>query len=531
MYIVLFDKFLINGEERSYYICKNEQYDLICRQYPGINELLKEDIDEMLIFAGKAEADKKALTVECESIEIIENGIKIGYGKAEDLDCTCDEIRRRLYGYSKRNGLNNDNISQYIYVIQNTKDYAYIKGEKVESKYKNMMSVIEEYKRDKNWKGIVDLYPKQSEIEKSEYWNDYYCLSQLSFALTMLASASDKKTERNLKREYEKFYLKVSDRCLELEPESVMELSTRAYFYYNQFINGKRDESYYKAYEIYEKLLGMSSEWYKELYRFTKLRQMNFEKKHWTGEFGEEWFEKTQEILNDYKKLIEAYSTLDDRRKSKYKKEYLKVLFGYSGFSIDILFDYWDIYFDNRFYGRRIKDYKLQTKQFESINLVDEYLSILYEEKDLQNPTAAHLLEKPSYFEIKYRLAQIKQIKGIVYILKGRSIEEYEKYFLESNKQLDELFKTVRDFKEKVRFNFPDYAKVPQAINDYFLGEFERCHGRFYKAKTYMKYEEARIYILEGKKEEARNILLLIPQDDKCYNKTQRLLGDLNDEK
>ena len=73
MYLVLFDKFLINGEERSYYICKNEQYDLICRQYPGINELLKEDIDEMLIFAGKAEADKKALTVECESIEIIEN--------------------------------------------------------------------------------------------------------------------------------------------------------------------------------------------------------------------------------------------------------------------------------------------------------------------------------------------------------------------------------------------------------------------------------------------------------------------------
>jgi hypothetical protein len=374
------------------------------------------------------------------------------------------------------------------------------------------------------------MYPNQLEIEKSEYWDDYYCLSQLSYALTMLASASDKKTDRKLKRDYEKFYIKVSDRCLELEPNSIMELSTRAYFYYNQFINYKRDDSYKEASEIYEKLIDISPEWYKELYRYTKLKQLYFEKKHWTGEFGNEWLTKLKDILDGYKKLVDFYSSLDEKRQIKYKKQYLRTLFGCSGFSIDILFQYWDLYFENKFYNKPIKSYKLERKQLSDITTVDEYMQRICEEKDLSQPNLDLLLEKPSYFEIKYRLAQIKQIEGIVYILKGKGCEEYEKYFKESNAHLEDLFNVVKTYKEKVKFNFPDYARVPQAINDFFLGDAETCHRRFYRAKPYMKYEEARLYILEGDNENAKRILMEIPREDKCYNKAQKLLRDLENE-
>ena len=524
MYLVLFDKYLVKGEERSYWICRGEQYDMLCQEYPDIDELNKEDIEEILVFAGKEDAHRKAKVVQCVSLEKIDQGIKIEYGKVDDIESTCDEVRRRLYGYCKRSNILE---GRFVYTIQSSKDYAYLMGGKTEQKYKSMMSTIDEYKKANQWVKIVAMYPRKSEIEASDFWNDYYCLSQLSYALTMLASASDKKIDRKLKKDYERFYIKVSDRCLELEPNAVMELSTRAYFYYNQFINYKYDDSYTQACEIYERLIGMSQEWYKEVYRYTKLKQLYFEKKQWTGVFGHEWLPKVKEILEGYQATVDAYSELDEKRQAKYKKEYLKALFSYSGFAIDNLLQYWDLYFENRFYNKTIKSYKLEGKQLEIITTTDEYLSRICKEKKFSNLNAEMILDKPNYFEIKYRMAQIKQIEGIVYILRGKQPNEYEEYFSKSNSHLEDIFNAVNDYRDKVKFNFPDYAKVPQAINDFFLNDSRKSHGRFYRSKPYMKYEESRIYILEGDTENAVKTLKEIPAEDKCFAKAQKLLKDL----
>ena len=77
--------------------------------------------------------------------------------------------------------------------------------------------------------------------------------------------------------------------------------------------------------------------------------------------------------------------------------------------------------------------------------------------------------DDPNYFELQYRLAQIEQVKGIVYVMKGKNREDFAHFFEASNRRIETLLSCAKVQKEKdARFNYPSYVKPVQAINLYF---------------------------------------------------------------
>ena len=156
---------------------------------------------------------------------------------------------------------------------------------------------------------------------------------------------------------------------------------------------------------------------------------------------------------------------------------------------------------------------------------VEKYLSIISTEKNFDNLSQIDLQDKPNYLEVQYRFAQIEQSKGIVYVMKRKEKSEYVRFFEKSNEYIEKLFVLAKRKKQaNERFNYPHYAKLPKAINLYFLGQLEQCHQCFYNAREYMIYEQGCIYALCQDFASAERVLQTIPENNTCYKKAQKLI-------
>ena len=531
MYLIIHDPLLIRDPNRYYKFCSGEYYNRTIQSVPDISILDNNSIDEILIYSGvKSDEENLVKTATCSAIEHGEGFFKLEYGNLKTTDIVCKDVKGRVYRYCMQNNLLIENkFSPDIIIVDNIQSYIDIKSGRLTSRYKSIMAQLEEYQKKNDWLSIVKLFPDEKNIKKSEYWNDVMCLSRLSFALSMLAVKSHqpkaRKYDGNTRHNYDSFFLLTSDRCLELQPEVSMHKSSRAYYYYDLYINGARDDYYIKAFELYESLITSSTESYKESYRFAKLRQTHFEKNQWNGSYIDTWLSTSNAILDSYQALIESYESLDELRKKQYHKYYLKSLFGYSTFSIDSFLAYWDDYVKFMLWEQKTKSYKLQSTYLNRIISVENYLNILFSEKNFDDLSKINIQDKPGYFDVQYRLAQIEQIKGLVYVMKEKKPSEYTHFFEKSNGRIDAIFSLAKERKEKnEKFNFPHYAKLPKAINLYFLENYEECHRCFYHARPYMLYEEACIYALCKDYTNAANILTQIPESDTCYNKAQKLI-------
>lgn len=531
MYLIIGDPRLINDDSRYYYYCGGEYYNHLIQQFPELLTINRDAINEVLFYSFLPDDNnKKIKTAICNQYECGDGHIKVICTNIQTGDVTCDEIRRREYGYCVQNqSLVDDKYTPVVLPIESIQSYTQIKVGRMSPRYVSLMAKAEEYTMKHDWAGIVGLFPPEKQIASSEYWDDEKCLSTLAFALGKLAlkqrNAKMGTTSRSLGFDPDQYFLAVSDRCLELNPKSSMHQSTRAYYYYELYMNQRREEDYQKAYDLYSTLIFLSKEYYKEEYRFVKLCQKHFENNCWKKGGVNDWLSASQSVLQGFKELIDVYPDLDADRKSKYRKCYLRSIFGYSGFSIDTYFTYWNDYVQKNLYGKDIRSYKLGQAQFQSIATVEQLLTQLAGEAEYADPSRTDLQFKPNYLEVLYRLAQIQQVEGIVYVMLGKDSSEYFKYFIASNEYLDSLLAVARERKAKgERFKFPDYTKVTRAINLYFLGQLDECHRCFSHAKEYMIYEQGCIYALCHDDENAIKVLSSIPSKDKCYHKAQRLI-------
>ena len=524
MYLVIFDKFTINDESRNFYFCSNDYFAPLKEKFPNLINITNEDIDEILIYSkAKDDLCKKVKISKCSKIEISETSIRIHYSNIEELECTCESVKKKLYGYSIKNHILSDkNDVMNVVLLEDINEYVRIKGERKENEQLNLLAQIEQLKMENKWKLIIDLFPNKDNIQESIYWSNYSCLSELAFALAMHCKL-------NYNRYFENYFLLLIERCKEIYPSSNSIKSLEAYYFYDKYTNRKLTENFFKAEELYKSILENDKTNYKELYRYTKLRQTHFESVQWKGDFGDQWINKAKEIINDYRWLIENFESLDEEKQKAFRKYYIKSIFGYCAFCIDMFLNYWEHYFNHKTFAVEIKQYILSERRKLEIINISNLLSKLHTFCGFENVSIDHIKEKPNYFDIMYRIAQINQITGIYNILTGQDKKIYEPYFAESNKIISNILKVANTYSQNsnVKFNYPHYVKLPKAINHYFLKETEECHRCFYKSKIYMQFEEARIYILEGDKEKATKILSAIPDTDKCYNKSQKLLGKL----
>lgn len=532
MFLIIFDSSCIK-ENREYYSCKGKYLEKIINDFPEIKDLKTESVEEILICSLlRDDFSLVAKKCRCKNFNINNSNVKIEYEDIEQLSESCEQIRKRIFAYLYKQGLFKDNEgSPFIILINDYQTYMDIKQNANEIKYKAFMDIIIDLKARHKWKEIVEKFPNKNEIEKDEMWNNVYCLNELTYALSKIVEPGYKKLNYIEKEKFEQFFFKVVNRCIELEPNNCVHKSILAYHYYVVFMaeHNNKKGYYEKAEEIYSQLIINSNEKYKELYRYTKLRELNFELIKWQG--GEQWLKQVNEIVNDYSQLINDYDLLSDDKKQRYKKEYIGALFGYSKFNLENLLKYYDAYVDNKIFGKPIKDFLFKKERLESIPQIESYLNKIIEIRGYsQDNKNIDLRAKPSYFDIYYRLSQVEQIKGLVYILKGEKEEKYLDFFKNSNEHIEKVLNLAKEKIKQERFLFPDFVKPVKAINMHFLNKYDDCHKNFFKAKNYMIYEQGVLYCLQGEKDLAREVLKTIPNNDTCYNKAQILIKRIKDE-
>lgn len=525
MYIVIYDKGVIRGNEQNKILLYHESYAAFKEMYN--EELSLNDLEGIIVYSIiKEDYLLKAKFCKCNGILSYENGMAFELGTITELDATCEEVRKRLYGFLVRNKIIGESkLMNRCYILYNEGDYSYLIGEKRQSVYRSLMQRIEDYKRDNNWDKIIEEFGDRHNLCNTEFWNSNKCLSELAFALQKKIS----KDKRPFTKDDDYFKL-VIDRAIEIAPESVKDISTKAYYYYHKYITFKKQEDYERANEIYLELINISNERYKEFYRYTTLNDYHFMNLRYTMD-GVSNKKIANEIRTNYINLVISYDDLEEYQRIKYKKLYAKSLYSYSSFELDNYLDYWRMYFEHQIYNKDYWRLMFENKKYEEINQVDDYISKFIEVSDTSIATIDNIQENPGYFHAHYRLAQVKQIKGIIYYIKNKK-DESVKFFEESNEIINKIFTVANEYRknDKNRFNYPNYARSVRAINYYFIGDYERAHDSFgFKLRPYQMYEDAQIYLLQGEKDKAKERLNNIPKDDTCYNKANKLMEKINE--
>lgn len=532
MYLIVFDSKCLK-EDRQYYFCQGQHFERIISLFPTLKESKASAFEEVLICSvSKEDAKINAKVCRCKNLVVTDTSLKVDYdGEKTEIAESCENIRKRLYAKLLNTGIiKKGEYPPFVVAFEEYQAYLDVKETILDNETVSFMEKIEKLKTRNYWRDIVNLFPKIDEIENSKFWDNSYCLNELYFALAKLAEPGTR-IDFKTKRYYENYFFKVINRCIELEPYKASHKSVLAYHYYSQFRTEKknRDNVFEKAEELYLWLIENSQDPYKEKYRYAKLKQTNFEIIKWAG--GDNWIKNVNEITSDFKQLIDEYASLSEDRQKRYKKEYVKSLFGYTVVNIENLLQYYKAYTSNVIFKKPIGEYFLQQDKMADILKCDEYLHIILDVgnyKDKERVDLQH--DKPNYFEVYYRLAQIEQMKGLIYILKGEQYDKYAKYFSTSNIYVENVLALAKERKGKENFSFPYYTKCTKAINYHFLNQYEKCHECFYNAKPWMIYEQGVLYYLQDSKKEALKVLKTIPQSDTCYNKAQTLINKINDE-
>ena len=529
MYLLISDSYALTSE-RLYCNRNNVSFERIRQISPEIVNFSADDIEEILIFAIRnKEGGLKVKTADCINLTIDETSIRVDYGKMQEYDDIAINIRRRLFGNLVSSGrMKNDEFIPDIVLIDSIKDYNYIKVGKASITKENQswFNKVVELTQTWKWDDIISMSPSANEIEETDFWNDAACLSKLSFALSKLATKSNRKASQDEIRrikQYGEYFLKVINRCIELEPNMSMHKSSLAYYYYLLYMSNKKEEYFEKALPLFHDLSETSNEKYKEIYRYANLLQYHIGA--FDGKYTAEWFNELNNVVKKYEWLIEEYQKLNEERQKKYKKYYIGALFEYGKVNINqFMKRAWDSYFNNVYAHVEIKSYYIDDTQMQRINKSAEYLKnaiALSPDKVNRN----NIDDNPNFFELRYRLAQIEQTKGITLLMRGQPIEELLEYFERSVKYADDVLNAAQELRNTGfrGFKFPDYVNPIKAISLFFLHDYNKCHRCFINAKPYMLFEEARIFVLSDDIGEAIRVLAQIPENDKCRNKANKL--------
>ena len=531
MYLLVSDRFALS-RERSFYSVSGAWLSEVARCFPGYATVTADDIDEILVYSSQAaDDDCHARTAGCGGFSANDTSIHIQYENLQDTDYLSGDVRKRRYGFCKRNSILSEmGFAPSIIFVDDINEYTRIKsgrGQFVVNE--NLLARLAEMVSNNDWIGIVRCFPKSDRIENDPIWNDPECLGKLTFALSKLASRTYKNPrpeDVQRKKENEEFFLKVSERCIELEPYRSMHKSTLAYYLYDRYKKEFRQEDFERAKMLYEELIESSQNKFKEQYRYANLLRKHYELPD--NRFDFEAYKEFGKVIAEYESLINSYQDINDEEKLAQRKNYVKALYQYVMLYADRTFKrYWDVYFNKVFAGVQVKDYLINSNAIELLDSceekINEVLSMIPGKVDINN-----INDKPSYFDVRYRKAQILQSRGFVAVLSGKTEEEYLPLFANSSEILDDLLKTAKTLKSQgARFMFPDYLKVPQAVNLCMMHKEEQLGKLFFKAKPWMMYEYGKIETLLGNTGQALEILRSIPEQDLCRNKAERLIERL----
>lgn len=529
MYLLISDKNALSNE-RSYYSVSGDWFAEVAKCFPDFGAVTSDEIEEILIYSSQAVDDEKHVKIAgCAAFASGESFLRVDYDSPQEIEVTSGEVRKRRYGFCKRNNLlSAKGYPPSVIFVDDIREYKRIKSGKTQFVInENLLSQLTDMVANNDWVGILRCFPKMDQIENDALWNDPECLGKLTFALSKLAARTYKNPrpeDIQRKKDNEAYFLKVSERCIELEPYRSMHKSTLAYFLYDRYKKDSRQEDFERAKELFEDLMESSQTKFKEQYRYANLLRT-----HYDNRFDSEAYKEFGIIIAEYESLLASYQDLSEEEKAAQKKNYIKAMYQYVWLHAERTFKkrYWDAYFNREFTGIPVKEYLINDAAVRLLDdcesKIDTVLSMISSEVNANN-----INDKPSFFDAHYRKAQILQSRGFVALLTGKEQEEYLPLFCDSADIIDNLLKTAKRLSSQgIRFKFPDYLKVPQAVNYCILHKEEKIDKLFYKSEPWMMYEYAKICILLENPGQALDILNGIPERDLCRTKAEKLIEAL----
>lgn len=531
MFILISDHYAFESK-RQFFSCPSNWLDDVKTAFPDYIDIDVNDIDEVLVYSSwKADDDYCIRIAGCTGYTADGHSLRIDYGELQECEETSGKVRKRIYQYYKNTGkLQEKSFPPAVIFADDIKDYKYIKcstsGTVINE---NTLQRLTDLMVKNDWIGIVRCFPKINEIENSDYWKDPQCLAKLSYALNKLATRGlTKPTQEDLRRqqENEACFFKVIERCIEIEPFSSMHKSTLAYYIYDRYKKEYRPEDFDRAKDLYENLIVSSSDKFKEQYRYTNLLRKHYELP--ANRYVSDSYKEFDNIISLYSELIESYEKLSDEKKKANKNNYVKGLYQYVSLFCDEKFKrYWDIYFNIAELNDSCPAYMVDKERILLLDRCSDYLEKIVALTPVK-PDLNNIKGKPNYFDIQYRVALIEQYRGFVPVLRGNVKDEYLPFFEKSREIIDELLIEAETLKKQgARFLYPNFVKMPQSINLFFLGEIDKCKRCFDRTQPWMEYQKGQMLALFKRYADAISALKEIPPKELCYNKAQKLIESL----
>lgn len=534
MYLVISD-YRLSKNARDFFR-KDDWLEEIKISYPQYIDVQVEDIDEILVYSSKKDDGALlAKTVTCVDYIADEDYLRIVYGElTSEPEVNCNFVWKNVHALLRRKGLlKQGEYAPPVLYLDSIQDYKYIRnGPQKSFAAQGLLDKLTGMLTDNDWIGIVKSCPKADRIEQDEIWNDPECLAKLAFALSKLATRTRKNpTPQDLQRKEEnsQFFLKVSERCMELEPYSSMHKSTLAYFLYDRYKANYDENDFAWAKKLFEDLIETSFQSFKEKYRYANLLRKHYENPK--NLYKSDSYKEFNQVIAQYDQLLADYDKLEEKVKQNQKNNYIKALYQYVTLQYDKLFSrHWDVFFEKLYYGADIPEYLINGYAAELIKKCDDYIHIV-EGMIPEKPTIENINDKPSYLDVHYRDAQYAMAKAFLLRLRNFPSERYLPYFEEAEGKLTSLLEQAKELKDQgARFVFPHYMKLPLAICYYFEDKQEECLNSFSRNdQPWMKFEQAKFLVLYGDIDKAIELLEHIPAKDLCRNKADNLLAKIKE--
>lgn len=309
----------------------------------------------------QSDFDNRTIEIAINKIEINEKFISIKFNLTKTLEHSSELIRTILRKYLRMVfQIDSNEPLPYLVIIPEEEFNSYLQSEIINTN-------IEINFKKNNWDEIVKYFGPLEKLDQSEYWNNLKLLNRLGFALTKLSECNIKikkdfkdKAQLNKfleqKRYYRKFAEKVLLRCIELDVNNPSSYSSIAYFHYKNVLElnqpgNRKDGNIYieskKFLNHIENALELDftkiNDHYRKGYLLTSiiLPRIKYSK---NKENLPENFQNPRSIfeegLNSYKRVISIFESgnLDEELKKRYFSTYLKTLYDLS-----------DIYLENTY--------------------------------------------------------------------------------------------------------------------------------------------------------------------------------------
>ena len=528
MYIFISDRFLINDKTLNYFTCKGDYLTKAIAKCPVLETIESNEIDKVIVYSfSKEHNDFNALESDGTKNYECKNGLlKLYYNDFRNLETTCSKIRAKLYGLLKRRGLlQDDNNTPFIFACD-INDYNAIMDVKSDVVV-GIINEIEQLKQQKDWQRIANYWGDCNNIEKLECWGNITYLAEVAYALSKITEPGYKNLSYSEKQSYEHIFVKVIEKCLQVEPQNQTFKSIKAYHYYNIYLNGKSHNA--EAYDIasfyYQDLIMSSSEKFKEEYRYFKLKQFNFGFMKFT--LGDKWYATIKENLTNFELHINSFEDLNELQQKKYRKEFVGSLYAYSVLVLDDLLNVWDRYVENQLYSEEIPEYIFNQENLLALSNADKFINRIIENEGYENGEQFDLSKGPHAVDVYYRLAQIEQFKGLYHLIKDGEKGNISLYFENSTKYIKRASSIARNSQRKV---LTHHLLPIRMRNDFLLGKNMFLSENWKKDSNYVQYERAVILHLQGNFQKAKEAIFLIPKNDKCFAKAQKLLEKITNE-